>query len=233
MTMQLMETHRRKPSFTQSDVALTVVTVRAQWTSRWWLICEYHRTHSEKIHRRKKESLNMLFFFFFHESVTITSDNIPTNWGHTSFSYEIALLFIKCVKAEITYFFRVLLNVDDSGRRHDHWFIVDAAEGIFFVRDTLTARVLFFLKRHLPAVVTSICTPRSSAWSQVATLSTTARRGSFTGVLMTIYSNSHWNDAASPQIAKSSAAVWQQVVINSLFSRQQTLLHRFILSTIF
>lgn len=84
------------------------------------------------------------FFFFFHESVTITSDNIPTNWGHTSFSYEIALLFITCVKAEITYFFRVLLDVDDSGRRHDHWFIVDAAEGIFFVRDTLTARVFFF-----------------------------------------------------------------------------------------
>lgn len=34
VTMQLMETHRRKPSFTQSDVALTVVTVRAQRTSR-------------------------------------------------------------------------------------------------------------------------------------------------------------------------------------------------------
>lgn len=117
MTMQLMETHRRKPSFTWSDVAFAVVTVRAQRsraqrTSRWWLICEYHRTHSEKIHRRKKELLNMLFFFF--------SPWVGYNhqWQHSnklrSHFLQLRnciafLLFIKCVKAEITYFFRVLL----------------------------------------------------------------------------------------------------------------------------
>lgn len=233
--MQLMETHRRKPSFTWSDVALTVLTVRAQRTSRWWLICEYHRTHSEKIHRRKKESLNMLFFFF------PPWVGYNPQWQHSNKLRSHFLQLRNCIafyKMRKSWDYIFLPSLAEC------WWLRTATRPLIhrgcswgnFVLCGIHWRpeiFFFFLKRHLPAVVTSICTPRSSAWSQVATLSTTARRGSFTGVLMTIYSNSHWNDAANPQIAKSSAAVWQQYVINSLFSRQQTLLRRFILSTIF
>lgn len=134
MTMQLMETHRREPSFTWTDVAFTVVTVRAQrpraqWTSRWWLICEHRRTHSEKIHRRKKELLNMLFFFSWV--------GYNHQWQHSNKLRSHFLQLRNCIfLPSLAFFFfffpfHFWINVDDSGRRHDHWFIVDAAEGIF------------------------------------------------------------------------------------------------------
>lgn len=133
MTMQLMETHRREPSFTWTDVAFTVVTVRAQRpraqrTSRWWLICEHRRTHSEKIHRRKKELLNMLFFFFMSrlQSPVTTFQQIEVTLP------SVTKLHISSESCFFFFFpFHFWINVDDSGRRHDHWFIVDAAEGIF------------------------------------------------------------------------------------------------------